>query len=165
MSRSHDVVACHTVEQIGAELAPGLIALRLDAEVVFAVGEVVVVQHDLIEKSSRTLDDVLNDGQMLRVAVAETLPALTHTSTPVVRDTSGNLDAFGAEELDGRFECLVFRVSHVTEGLDIDLVKLEVLRKLGIRLLPVLHRTDAIHIASHDVGCCAEIAVLSCQHH
>ena len=107
MGRPHDVVTCHTVEQVGAEFSPRLVALGLDAEVVLAVGEVVVVQHDLIEKGSRTLDDVLDDRQMLRVAVAETLPALTHASTPVVGDASRNLDALRAEELDGRFKRLV----------------------------------------------------------
>ena len=161
MGRAHDVVAGHFVEALGAELSPGQVALGLDAEVVLAVGEIVVVQDDLVEEGGRALDHALDDGQVLGIGVAETLPALADAAAPVVRDASGDLDALGLEEADGRLEGLVVGVSHVAEGLDVHLVELEVLRKLGIGLLPVLDGTDAVHVPGHDVGRVAEVLIMA----
>lgn len=59
---------------------------------------------------------------------------------------------------------LVVRVGHISESLDIHLVQFQVLRELGIRFFPVLHRTDTVYITSHDVGRSAEITVSACHH-
>ena len=64
----------------------------LEKELEVAVGEIVIVQHYLIKSGCCALYHILDDGQMFRVAVAEALPSLSHTTSPVVGDATRNLD-------------------------------------------------------------------------
>ena len=107
-----------------AELGPRALALGGDVGVGLAVGEEEVVQDELVEIAGRELHDLLHQGPVFRIGVAEGLELIALADGG--GDAASHLEPFRGEELLRLVEGGLIHDHRVAVRFQIDLVDLHV---------------------------------------
>ena len=117
-----DYILCRLVHQLKTILGPGPIAFGLDAEVALTVGEEEVVQYNLVKEACREFYDLLCEGTLFGVGVAEGFERVALVDG--VGDAAGDLYALILEELDDLLHLVLFDDEQVAMGLQVDFIDL-----------------------------------------
>ena len=120
--RAQDNLLSSLVHQLQAILSPGAVALSLDTEVAFAVGEEEVVEDNFVKKLSGQLDNLLRLSPLYGILVAVGLEVVHLADS--VGDTTCNLNTLVLEELDDFLHLGLVDDKLVAVSLEIDLVNL-----------------------------------------